>query len=68
MDNTVTLVGNVTRDPELRYTTNGAANVGFRITSYNVCYTKLLRSRPPLDCSLNLGGSWVVGVSSDRVV
>ena len=29
MDNTVTLVGNVTRDPELRYTTNGAANVGF---------------------------------------
>ena len=25
MDNTVTLVGNVTRDPELRYTPNGKA-------------------------------------------
>ena len=29
MDNTVTLVGNVTRDPELRYITNGDAKVGF---------------------------------------
>jgi single-strand DNA-binding protein len=28
-DNTVTLVGNVTRDPELRYTSGGAANVSF---------------------------------------
>ena len=28
-DNTVTLVGNITRDPELRYTSGGAANVSF---------------------------------------
>lgn len=28
-DNTVTLVGNVTRDPELRYTSGGQANVSF---------------------------------------
>jgi single-strand DNA-binding protein len=28
-DNTVTLVGNITRDPELRYTSGGAANVTF---------------------------------------
>ncbi len=31
MDNTVTLVGNITRDPELRYTQSGAANVSFGI-------------------------------------
>ena len=28
-DNTVTLVGNVTRDPELRFTPSGAANASF---------------------------------------
>ena len=28
-DNTVTLVGNVTRDPELRFTAGGAANASF---------------------------------------
>ncbi|MCJ7670573.1 MAG: single-stranded DNA-binding protein, partial [Acidimicrobiia bacterium] len=28
-DNSVTLVGNVTRDPELRYTAGGAAKVVF---------------------------------------
>ena len=28
-DNTVTLVGNVTRDPEMRYTAGGAANATF---------------------------------------
>ena len=28
-DNSVTLVGNVTRDPELRYTAGGAAKVAF---------------------------------------
>jgi len=31
MDNTVTVVGNVTRDPELRYTPSGAANASFGV-------------------------------------
>jgi single-strand DNA-binding protein len=31
MDNTVTIVGNVTRDPELRYTPSGAANASFGV-------------------------------------
>ena len=30
-DNTVTIVGNVTRDPELRYTPSGAANASFGV-------------------------------------
>lgn len=30
-DNTVTVVGNVTRDPELRYTPSGAANASFGV-------------------------------------
>jgi single-strand DNA-binding protein len=30
-DNTVTIVGNVTRDPELRYTPSGAANARFGV-------------------------------------
>ena len=30
-DNTVTIVGNVTRDPELRYTPSGAANATFGV-------------------------------------
>jgi single-strand DNA-binding protein len=30
-DNTVTIVGNVTRDPEMRYTAGGAANVTFGV-------------------------------------
>jgi len=28
-DNTITLVGNITRDPELRFTNNGQANASF---------------------------------------
>jgi single-strand DNA-binding protein len=28
-DNTVTVIGNITRDPELRYTANGQANANF---------------------------------------
>ena len=31
MDNTVTLVGNVTRDPEIRYTAGGQANANFGV-------------------------------------
>jgi len=30
-DNTVTVIGNITRDPELRYTANGQANATFGI-------------------------------------
>ena len=30
-DNTVTVIGNITRDPELRYTANGQANASFGI-------------------------------------
>ncbi len=30
-DNTVTIVGNVTRDPELRYTAGGQANANFGV-------------------------------------
>jgi single-strand DNA-binding protein len=30
-DNTVTVIGNVTRDPELRYTANGQANANFGV-------------------------------------
>jgi single-strand DNA-binding protein len=38
-DNTVTIVGNVTRDPELRYLTSGTALAQFGI-AYNRRYTK----------------------------
>ena len=30
-DNTITVVGNVTRDPEIRYTPNGQANANFGV-------------------------------------
>ena len=30
-DNTVTIVGNVTRDPEIRYTAGGAAKASFGV-------------------------------------
>ncbi len=38
-DNTVTIVGNVTRDPELRYLTSGTALAQFGV-AYNRRYTK----------------------------
>ena len=38
-DNTVTVVGNVTRDPELRYLTSGTALAQFGL-AYNRRYTK----------------------------
>ena len=38
-DNTVTIVGNVTRDPELRYLTSGTALAQFGL-AYNRRYTK----------------------------
>jgi single-strand DNA-binding protein len=30
-DNTITIVGNVTRDPEMRYTPSGQANATFGV-------------------------------------
>lgn len=30
-DNTITIIGNITRDPEIRYTPNGAANANFGV-------------------------------------
>ncbi|MEJ7764623.1 MAG: single-stranded DNA-binding protein [Acidimicrobiales bacterium] len=45
MDNTVTIVGNVTRDPELRYTPSGAALAAFGVAVNRVWTDKQTNDR-----------------------
>jgi hypothetical protein len=60
-DNTVTLIGNLTDDPELRFTANGAAVAKFRLAVTPPAASARATSGPtgrPASSASPAGGSW----------